>query len=162
MNDHDAVPRFRSLRREECAVVLARNRVGRIAFARGNRIDIVPLHYVFADGELYGRTAPDTRLRGAGRNFSNAWPVAFEVDEVDGPFEWRSVVVHGSLHAAAVGDPEWRRDEAKWGRVARALRRVDPEAFTEGDPAPFRDVLVRVDLAEISGREARTEPGYGS
>jgi len=155
MKDHDGVPSFRALGRAECAVVLARNRVGRIAFARGNRVDIIPLHYVFADGVLCGRTARDTRLSSASRNFSNAWPVAFEVDEVDGPFEWRSVVVHGNLHAAAVGDLEWRRDEAKWGKVVRALRMVVPEALTNRDPAPFRDVLVRVDLAEISGREAR-------
>src|SRR5688500_16024319 len=107
-NDHDA-PWFRVLAREECQSLLARNRVGRIAFERGNRIDTVPIHYVFANGGLCGRTARGTRLARASENFSNAWPAAFQVDEVDGLFDWRSVVVHGNLHAATPGDEEWRR-----------------------------------------------------
>jgi len=104
MTHHDVVPGFRALDREECGAVLARNRVGRIAFSRGGRVDIVPLHYVYADG---------TRLSRTSRNLSNAWPAAFEVDEVDGLFDWRSVVVHGNLHAAVVGGEEWRRDRPK-------------------------------------------------
>jgi nitroimidazol reductase NimA-like FMN-containing flavoprotein (pyridoxamine 5'-phosphate oxidase superfamily) len=143
------------LRPDECRVILARNRVGRIAFAQRNRIDIVPLHYVFADGVLCGRTARDTRLQRITENFSNAWPAAFEVDEVDGLFDWRSVVVHGNVHAATKGDREWRRDEPKWEKTVRALRGVLPEAFTAADPTAFRDVVVRVDVTEISGREAR-------
>src|SRR6187549_2385711 len=103
-------PRFRLLAREECLSMLARNRVGRIAFARGNRVDIIPVHYVFDDGVLCGRTARGTRLETTSRNFSNAWPAAVEVDEVDGLFEWRSVVVHGNVHAATPGDAEWRRN----------------------------------------------------
>ena len=147
-------PRFRALAREECQSLLARNRVGRIAFARGNRIDIVPLHYVFANGVICGRTAPGTRLERASENFANAWPAAFEVDEVDGLFDWRSVVVHGNLHAATPGDEEWRRDTSDWERALRSFRALIPEAFSDGDPTPFRDVLVRLDVVEISGREA--------
>jgi nitroimidazol reductase NimA-like FMN-containing flavoprotein (pyridoxamine 5'-phosphate oxidase superfamily) len=144
--------------RAECECLLARNRVGRIAFARGNRIEIIPLHFVFADGVLCGRTAHDTRLEKTSRNLSNAWPAAFEVDEVDGLFDWRSVVVHGNLHAASPGDDEWRRDRALWERTARALRTILPEAFTEADPTAFRQVLIRVDVSEISGREAVSVP----
>jgi nitroimidazol reductase NimA-like FMN-containing flavoprotein (pyridoxamine 5'-phosphate oxidase superfamily) len=158
MTHHDVVPGFRALDREECGAVLARNRVGRIAFSRGGRVDIVPLHYVYADGVLCGRTASDTRLSRTSRNLSNAWPAAFEVDEVDGLFDWRSVVVHGNLHAAVVGGEEWRRDRPKWDKAIRVLRKVAPEAFTDQDPAAFRDVVIRLDLAEISGREASTRP----
>lgn len=152
-------PRFRALGREECHSLLARNRVGRIAFARGNRIDILPLHYVFADGALCGRTARGTRLDRVSENFSNAWPAAFEVDEVDGLFEWRSVVVHGNLHAATPGDEEWHRNSPDWERAVRAVRTLVPQAFSDGDPTPFRDVLVRLDVVEISGREARPPAG---
>lgn len=155
MPNHDDRSRFRVLTREECQSLLARNRVGRIAFARGHRIDIVPLHYVFANGVLSGRTARGTRLDRASENFSNAWPAAFEVDEVEGLFEWRSVVVHGNLHAATPGDEEWRRNAPDWERTVRAFRTLVPEAFSGGDPTPFRDVLVRLDVVEISGREAR-------
>jgi nitroimidazol reductase NimA-like FMN-containing flavoprotein (pyridoxamine 5'-phosphate oxidase superfamily) len=153
-SDGDA-PRFGPLPREECRSLLARNRVGRIAFARGNRVEIIPIHYVFANGVVCGRTAPGTRLDSASENFSNAWPAVFEVDEVDGLFDWRSVVVHGNLHAATPGDVEWRRNTPEWERTVRAFRTLIPEAFSGGDPTAFRDVLIRLDVVEISGREAR-------
>jgi uncharacterized protein len=155
MRDREDAAGFIVLPREECECLLARNRVGRIAFARGGRVEIVPIHYVFADGVLCGRTARGTRLQAASENFSNAWPAVFEVDEVDGVFDWRSAMVRGSLHAAIRGDDEWSRDQPRWERALRAFRRVFPEAFTENDPAAFRDVILRLDVAEVSGREAR-------
>ena len=156
MRDRDDDTGFTVLPRKECECLLARNRVGRIAFERGGRVEIVPLHYVFTDGVLCGRTARGTRLEAASENFSNAWPAVFEVDEVDGVFDWRSAVVRGNLHAAVKDDDEWRRDQPRWEKALRAFRRVFPEAFTEGDPAAFRDVILRVDVGEISGREARS------
>jgi nitroimidazol reductase NimA-like FMN-containing flavoprotein (pyridoxamine 5'-phosphate oxidase superfamily) len=147
-------PQFRVLSRRECESILTRNSVGRIAFVHGNRPDIVPIHYVFADRAVCGRTAAGTRVDEASRNFSDAWPVAFEVDEVEGPFTWRSVVVHGNLHAATEGDAEWLRNAREWEEARRSLRTLMPEAFTARDPAGFRDILLRIDVAEVSGREA--------
>ena len=158
MRDRDDATGFTVLPPEECGCLLARNRLGRIAFERRGRVEIVPLHYVFADGVLCGRTARGTRLQAASENFSNTWPAVFEVDEVDGVFDWRSAVVRGNLHAAVKGDDAWRRDQPRWERALRAFRRVFPEAFTDGDPAAFRDVILRVDVAEVSGRQARSTP----
>ena len=155
MPDREDAAGLAVLPRQECECLLARNRVGRIAFSRGGRVEIVPLHYVFADGVLCGRTARGTRLEAASENSSNAWPAVFEVDEVDGVFDWRSAVVRGNLHAAVKGDDEWRRDQPRWERALRAFRTVFPEAFTENDPAAFRDVILRLEVAEVSGREAR-------
>ena len=148
-------PQFRALSREECESLLARNSVGRVAFVRGNRVDIIPIHYVFDGGVVCGRTARGTRLEEASVNFSDAWPVAFETDEVEDLFQWRSVVVHGNLHAAAEGDAEWQRHRREWEEAMRAFRTLMPEAFTERDPTQFRDILIRIDAAEVSGREAR-------
>ncbi len=50
MSDHTA-PRIRTLGREECAQILARNHVGRIAYADGG-VEIEPLNYVYHDGWL--------------------------------------------------------------------------------------------------------------
>ena len=36
----------------------------------------------------------------------------------------------------------------------RSFRTLMPEAFTERDPTRFRDLLIRIDAAEVSGREA--------
>jgi nitroimidazol reductase NimA-like FMN-containing flavoprotein (pyridoxamine 5'-phosphate oxidase superfamily) len=40
-------PRFRSLDRGEIDEILARNHVGRLAYAWKNHVDIEPLHYVY-------------------------------------------------------------------------------------------------------------------
>ena len=147
-------PRFRILSRSECDALLERSSVGRVAFVHENRVEIVPLHYVYASGVLYGRTAPGTRLERTSDNFYDSWPVAFEVDDVRGLFRWQSVVVHGNLHAAAHGGAEWRRNPVQWAEAAQAFRTLMPQAFTESDPTRFRDVLIRIDALEVSGREA--------
>ena len=154
MAERAGKPQFRVLSRPECEAVLTRNSVGRIAFVHGNRPDIIPIHYAFAGTALCVRTAPGTRLDETSKNFSGSWPVAFEVDEIEGLFHWRSVVVHGNLHAAAEGDAEWQRNVRAWEEAMQSFRTLMPEAFTEGDPTGFRDILLRIDVAEISGREA--------
>jgi nitroimidazol reductase NimA-like FMN-containing flavoprotein (pyridoxamine 5'-phosphate oxidase superfamily) len=155
-----AAPEFRDLTRKECESLLARNSVGRVAFVRGNRVDIIPIHFVFATGVVCGRTARGTRLQEASANFNDSWPVAFETDEVAELFQWRSVVVHGNLHAATQGDAEWQRNPRDWEEAMRSFRTLMPDAFTDRDPTRFRDILIRVDAAEVSGREAL--PGRGT
>ena len=154
MTERAGHPQFRELSRPECEAVLVRNSVGRIAFVHAHRPDIIPIHYVFAGRAICGRTAPGTRLEEASQNFSDSWPVAFEVDEIEGLFRWRSVVVHGNLHAAAEGDAEWQRNVREWEEAIKAFRILVPEAFTDRDPTAFREILLRIDVAEISGREA--------
>ncbi|HEX5872302.1 MAG TPA: pyridoxamine 5'-phosphate oxidase family protein [Longimicrobium sp.] len=142
-------PRIRALGREECEQILARNHVGRLAYAWKNHVDIEPLHYVF-DGEwLYGRTSRGTKLIVTGEQW---WPVAFEVDEVEGLFRWRSVVVHGGFHAIPQDGPEWH--DAARSRGVELLRAFLPETLTPDDPFPHRKVLFRISLQEVSGREA--------
>ncbi len=55
-------PEFRTLSTAETARILRRNHVGRIAYAYRDRVDIQPIHYVFASGWIYGRTSPGTKL----------------------------------------------------------------------------------------------------
>jgi nitroimidazol reductase NimA-like FMN-containing flavoprotein (pyridoxamine 5'-phosphate oxidase superfamily) len=154
MTEPVGTPQFRVLTRPECELLLTRNSVGRVAFVRTSRVDIIPIHYVFTGNALCGRTARGTRLEETSANFSDSWPVAFEVDEVEGLFQWRSVVVHGNLHAAAEGDAEWQRNVRDWEEAMRAFRTLIPDAFTARDPTGSRDILIRIDVAEVSGREA--------
>lgn len=141
-------PQIRSLGREEIDAILARNHVGRIAYGRDNRIDIEPIHYVYADGWIYGRTSHGAKLETTGYAWS---PVAFEVDEVEGLFQWRSVVVHGGFYTVPADGAEWERQE--WSRGVELLRGLVPETFTGDDPAPHRDVLFRIAVQEATGRE---------
>ena len=144
-----ALPRFRELNRGEIDALLARNNVGRMAYARGSHIDIEPLHYVYANGWLYGRTSPGRKLDVAAREW---WPVAFEVDEVDELFRWRSVVIHGGFYTLDPQGAAWEREEAQ--KAVALLRSLLPETLTEEDPVPSRTVLFRIAVQEVSGRSA--------
>lgn len=143
------MPTIRALDRPECEAILARNHVGRIAYAWENHVDIEPLHYVYDDGWLYGRTSHGAKIQATGTTW---WPVAFEVDEVEGLFQWRSVVVHGGFYTLDPERADWEREE--WRRGVELLRRLIPETLAEGDPVAFRTVVFRMAVQEVTGREA--------
>ncbi|MEZ4417693.1 MAG: pyridoxamine 5'-phosphate oxidase family protein [Gemmatimonadota bacterium] len=143
-------PRFLELAPERALEILSRNHVGRVAVARDQRVDIEPLHYVYDDGWLYGRTSEGTKIHMTGREW---WPVAFEVDEIDGVFDWRSVVVHGGFYVLKEDDPH--NAEARDHAIA-LLRTLIPDTLTEDDPTPARTVLFRISVQEMRGREARS------
>jgi nitroimidazol reductase NimA-like FMN-containing flavoprotein (pyridoxamine 5'-phosphate oxidase superfamily) len=142
-------PAFRALERDEIHSVLARNHVGRMAFARGPRIDVEPIHYVYDGGWIYGRTSAGRKLAATAEEW---WPVAFEVDEIDGLFSWRSVVVHGGFYTMRPDNGAWEREA--WEEAVAVLRRLVPETFTDADPVPFRNVVFRIAVQEVSGRAA--------
>jgi nitroimidazol reductase NimA-like FMN-containing flavoprotein (pyridoxamine 5'-phosphate oxidase superfamily) len=139
---------IRSLTPDECHALLTQQHVGRLAYAFKQRVDIEPLHYV-ADGEwLYLRTAAGTKLSMLQHH---PW-VALEADEVRDLFDWRSVVVHGSVQLL---DPNDGADaEARWRHAVETFRRLVPAAFAAGDPTPQRDVMLRVHISHIAGRAA--------
>jgi uncharacterized protein len=147
---------FRRLSADECNEILARNHVGRLAYARGNRVDIQPVSYVLADTWIYGRTSPGAKLEMIGGGW---WPVAFEVDEIDSLFCWRSVVVHGGFYTIPEDGSETDRQE--WETGVEVLRKLIPETFTPDDPVPSRNVVFRIAVQEMTGKEAVPEGSRG-
>ena len=140
-------PVVRVLERSEVDRLLRRNQVGRLAYSFRDRVDIAPIHYVYADGWIYGRTAPGTKLLTLAHN---PW-VAFEADEHESLFSWRSVVVKGRVYVLGEDSPP----EAYERALAR-LRALIPEALTADDPTPMRTTLFRISLDEVEGRSAET------
>lgn len=143
-----APPRFRDLSAEECVALLERQHVGRLAYVAHGQVGIAPIHYVYADGWIVGRTAEGTKLAALRHH---PW-VAFEVDEVDALFEWRSVVVRGAFYILARDGALGER--ARWERAVELLRRLVPGALTPSDPTPFRDVVFRIHAGQVTGRQA--------
>ena len=139
-------PVFRELDRVECDVILARNHVGRVAFSYKDHVDIEPIHYVYADGWLYGRTKYGTKLRTLAHN---RW-LAFETEEIDGTFDWRSVVVKGALYLLESNGAQ----ADSYSRAVEIFRTLIPHAFDADDPTPDRDVMFRIHVDQVTGRSA--------
>ena len=143
-------PTFRDLDAAECHALLANHNVGRLALSHRDRVDIVPIHYVFDDGWLYCRTAAGNKLEMATHN---RW-VAFEVDEVEALFSWRSVVVKGGLYLLRGDGSEQER--ALYDRGVTMLQKLIPETIGPMDPLPERAIIFRVHVDEMTGRSAST------
>lgn len=139
-------PHIVSMRPADSLALIQRHTVGRMAYTYRNRVDITPIHYVYSDGWLFARTSEGAKMT----TLRHAPWVAFEVDEVDAVFDWKSVVVHGTAYRMARdGAPA----EGKlWSKGMELLKRIVPETGTSGDPVPFRTVVFGIHVDTISGR----------
>jgi uncharacterized protein len=143
-------PEFFEPSRDEALELLQRHHVGRLAFSFHDRVDIEPISYVFADGWVYGRTAPGTKLTTVRHH---PW-VAFEVDEIEGQFDWRSVVVHGTLYF--IDEEGGERAHEAHAHALELLRSIDASALTSADVTPERVALFRIYADDITARGARS------
>ena len=141
-------PQFFVLTRDECAEILARNHVGRLAYRDGRQLYVLPIGFVAQDDLLFLRSAHGAKMDALARDPF----VAFEVDEITGPFDWRSVVVQGTIYVVD------RDGGAAERRAIEAMQSIMPEAFTEKDPAPERQIIYGLHIHEISGRMAQSVP----
>jgi uncharacterized protein len=148
-----SAPTFRELTEAECEKVLSRNHVARIAFSFRDRVDIEPVHYVYERGWLFGRTSPGSKLI----TLAHSHWIAAEVDEIDGIFDWRSVVVRGGFYTVSPEVPGAEADA--WARGLDLLRTLIPETGTAKDPVPFRSIIFQIRVEEQSGREATSTSG---
>jgi uncharacterized protein len=143
----DPSPRFADLSERSARALLARNHVGRLAFAFKDRVDIQPIHYVYDEKWLIGRTGVGSKLV---KLSHNPW-CAFEVDEVHGLFHWDSVVVHGSF---SMLDPESGSTDL-YRRAVDLLQRFIPGTMSSADPVPERAIPFAIHIDELRGRSAR-------
>jgi nitroimidazol reductase NimA-like FMN-containing flavoprotein (pyridoxamine 5'-phosphate oxidase superfamily) len=144
--------KIRELSRFEIDELLARNSVGRLAFARNNRLSLTPLSYVYEKGWIYGRTSFGQKMKDVSGSAYNWWPVIFEVDEVESAISWRSVVVHGGLNI--LGNDGGSPGNEQWQHAVEIIRGLIPNAWTENDPMPRRNMIFRISTSDATGREA--------
>jgi nitroimidazol reductase NimA-like FMN-containing flavoprotein (pyridoxamine 5'-phosphate oxidase superfamily) len=136
-------PIVRVLDAAQSETLLARNRVGRIAYSQQNRVEIEPIHFVYDAPWIFARTSAKAQLLSLS---PGSW-CAFETDEVRGLWDWESVVVKGPLSLHDWPDAGWDHH-----RGVSALRRLLPTALTVYDPTPHRDTVFAIHISEISGR----------
>ena len=143
--DTSMYPQARVLDENDIRSILGRNTVGRLAFCWSGKADIRPLHYVFSEGKIYGRTSVGAKFA---RSNGFESPVAFEVDEIESVLKWKSVIARGSF-SILTGDGE---EAEEWREATRLLRRVIKDAFGPEDPVPERDIVFRIVVHELTGR----------
>jgi len=149
-------PQFLILTPADCSDILERNHVGRIAFRKGETVDIEPIGYVTEGSWIFLRSAYGAKLEALSHNPF----VAFEVDEVRGPFDWKSVVVHGTIYMlSADGAPIEQRE---FHRAVEALRAVLPETLSARDPVPERQTVYGLHIDRVDGRMAQSVARKGS
>ena len=135
------------LSRPDCEALLARNMVGRIAFADRAHVDIVPISYVFMEGWLYARA--DAPMRTAIRR--NRW-VAVEVAEVRDVRRWQSVVVRGACYPVrGTGSPT---GDASAARGVDLLRAKVPSIVPAGIDTPPAAIIYRIHADQVTGLQA--------
>lgn len=139
--------RVTALDEVESRAFLARQRVGRIAFAFDGSVDIKPMSYTFDRGWILGRTSVGAMLTALTRHPG----CAFAVDQALGSFEWMSVVAKGNFQLL---DPECGSPDV-YARALASIRSLVPEAFSPADPFPQRDIMFGIHVNEISGRRMR-------
>ena len=141
-----ASPHIRDLSASSCLALLRREIVGRMAFSFRDRVDITPIHYVYADGWVFARTSHGAKMTTIAHS---PW-VALEVDEVKDVFEWKSVVLHGTVYLAErnAGPTEARR----WLTGIELLRRIVPATGTSLDPVAFRSLVFGIHVESVTGR----------
>jgi nitroimidazol reductase NimA-like FMN-containing flavoprotein (pyridoxamine 5'-phosphate oxidase superfamily) len=143
-------PRISEMTPDACHALLKRHHVGRMAYCLHNHVDIAPIHYVYSDGWLFARTSHGHKMDA----LAHAPWVAFEVDEIDDVFDWRSVVVHGTAHTMErEGSP---LDVEHWARGIELLRKIVPETGTDDDPVPFRELVFGIYVHTVTGRVSTT------
>jgi nitroimidazol reductase NimA-like FMN-containing flavoprotein (pyridoxamine 5'-phosphate oxidase superfamily) len=138
---------------EAMDALLARSRMGRMAFLDGRRIEIRPLGFVKDGDWVFGRMGDGGKLDALLRA---PW-VAFQVDEVTSPWVWESVLLRGPVHFLPPGEggPEGVRLRE---RALRALEDAIPGFGTPEDPGAHRGHLFGILPQERSGmRGARVE-----
>jgi nitroimidazol reductase NimA-like FMN-containing flavoprotein (pyridoxamine 5'-phosphate oxidase superfamily) len=119
-----------------------------MVYLQGTRLEVVPVRYLYAGGWLYGRATHTTI---PGTDSEGPWPAAFEVEEVGSDSDWRTVMVHGGFYPLSDDGTEWERKER--AAAIEYVRQLVPAAFTPEDPTPGLDVVFRIAVQEVTGRE---------
>lgn len=135
------------LSNEEVESMLQRHRVGRLACSANDRPYIVPIDYVYDGSAIYAYTSIGRKL-----SVMQEQPlVCFEIDEIEGPSSWRSVVIEGEFEELA--------DEKSRSYARKLLTKNGDVPVLRAIVDGFGDhvILYRINISERSGRFERRD-----
>lgn len=140
----------REMSRDEALALLSRHHVGHVAISFHDLVRLKICNYIYSEGWIYARTELTEDVVMARHH---PW-AAFQVSEIDGIYDWRSVEVWGGIEflSSNAQGREWFEFET----AVRLLQTAVPQVLTADDPMPQRVQLLRVHVDNISGRESRS------
>jgi len=141
------MPMIGTLSLEEIEAILRRHRIGRLGCSANDRPYVVPITYAYEDGNIYAYSTLGRKIHIMREQPS----VCFQVDEIDGPSSWRSVLAEGLYEE--IGQ-EAERAAAVQLLVGSGAGLVPPGLNGDG----VRGLVVfRLRLIEKSGRFERRD-----
>ena len=148
---------IQNLTRQASLDLLARTRLGRLACAQGNQPYVVPIYFSYHHECLYSFATVGQKIEWMRANPS----VCVEVDEVEGPDHWATVLIFG--HYEELPDtPEWASDRTLAQTLLQRHAAWWEPAYTKstvhGGERPLVPVCYRIHCSRISGRRAIREP----
>jgi uncharacterized protein len=138
------------LRSAEITRVLKEGTVGRIGTSSGGRTYVVPVTYVYDGNSVYGHSTLGQKIRMMRANPS----VCFQVDDIRGLANWRSVIAQGTYEELS-GDMATAAAKLIRARIGRST--VSETAGPAGRQGRTH-VSYRIRLREKTGRYERTRP----
>ena len=139
------------LNRPDCMALLQTARVGRLACARDGQPYVVPINFALDGSYLYSFSLTGQKIEWMRENDK----VCVQVDELENPRKWRSVVVYGRYEELLdrIGT-KVQRDRA-WSLLSRQAQWWEPGGLKPMADAPTPHLFYRIAIDEITGRQAQ-------
>lgn len=141
---------IRELSRDECQDILRKASIARLACARDNQPYVVPVHIYFDGDCLYSFATLGLKIAWMRENPR----VCVQVDDIDDPLHWSTVVVFGRfeelLHMPS-DEPARQRAHELFNRVPEWWQ---PASATTAPHATRMPVIYRIRIDTVSGRLA--------
>lgn len=140
--------------RQESIHILSANRLGRLACARENQPYVVPFHYAFSDNHLYSFSLMGRKVVWMRQNDQ----VCVQVDEMESPRKWQSVVVFGTYEELPA-TPQWERERGHaWSLLQQHANWWEPgdiKPASQAAAGASTHLFYRIRINTLTGRQAR-------
>lgn len=140
------------LSREQCAEIVGRTSLGRLACAKDDQPYVVPIHYSYdADDRcLYTCSSEGQKV---------AWmrgnpKVCVEVDDIADKRHWTTVVIFGRYQEIGSSDADAALRERAWRLLQQRAEWWLPAAAKMGAHEPHAMVVYRITIDRVTGRRA--------
>jgi len=147
---------IRELTKQASLDLLTRVHLGRLAVAKANQPYVFPIHFAYRENSLYCATTVGQKIEWMRENPL----VAIEVDEIDSPQQWESVIVSGRYEELA-DTPETRdMRQLAWSLLQERKLWWEPgyaKTIVRGAERPMVPLYFRIHIERMTGRRASRE-----